>query len=112
MKRTFVYWGEHFEQFIFRIEPEVREKVFWILGIIETSPKIPGKFFKHIAGANGLFEIRIEWESNAFRIFCFFEPNNIIVLCNGFVKKTQKTPTKELLKALKIMKEYYDEKEK
>ncbi|MFM7671809.1 MAG: type II toxin-antitoxin system RelE/ParE family toxin [Bacteroidota bacterium] len=72
MKRTFVYWEDDFEMFVFEIEPDVREKIFWILGIIETSPMIPGKFFKQIVGVKGLYEIRIEWESNAFRIFCFF----------------------------------------
>ncbi|MEY5034814.1 MAG: hypothetical protein RL447_1192 [Bacteroidota bacterium] len=112
MSRTFVYWGDYFELFMESVEPDVREKVFWILRIIQTSPRIPQKFFKHISGTKGLYEIRIEWESNTFRIFCFFEPNNTVVLCNGFVKKTQKTPIREISKALNIMKEYYEEKAK
>ena len=70
------------------------------------------KGHKRPSGTNGLYEIRIEWESNTFRIFCFFEPNNTVVLCSGFVKKTQKTPVREISKALNIMKGYYEEKAK
>ncbi len=61
---------------------------------------------------DGLYEIRVQSGSNIFRIFCFFDKNNLIVIENGFQKKTQKTPPNEIERALKIKKEYYEEKQK
>ena len=83
-----------------------------MLKSLASLPKIPSKFFKHIEGANGLFELRIYWEGEAYRIFCFFDKGNKIILCNGFIKKDQKTLKQEILKAIKIKEEYRYESEK
>ena len=77
---------------------------------IETIESI--KYLKHIEGTKGLYEIRIEVNSNIYRIFCFFYEGNIIVLGNAFQKKTDKTPKSEITKALKIMEEYKNENDK
>ena len=69
---------------------------------------MPTKFIKHIR--EGLHELRMEYESNIFRVFFIFEGNNIVVLFNGFQKKTQKIPQREINQALKIKKEYYAQK--
>lgn len=61
-------------------------------------------------GANGLFEVRVQLGNNIFRIFCFFDGNKLVVLLTGFQKKTQKTPTEEKDRAVKLMNEYYNEK--
>jgi phage-related protein len=71
----------------------------------------PGKIFKHITGIKGLYEIRVEVGSNIYRIFSFFDKGNLVVLENAFQKKTQKTPKQELERAIKIMEEYFNEKE-
>ena len=84
----------------------------WMLKSLVSLPKIPSKFFKKIEGVNGLFELRISWDGKAYRIFCFFEKGNKIILCNGFIKKAQKTPKQEILKAIKIKEEYKYENEK
>lgn len=63
-----------------------------------------------MTGTEGLFEVRVELGSNIFRIFAFFDKGNLIVLGNGFQKKTQKTPKQEIEKAIKIKKEYENEK--
>ena len=42
--------------------------------------------------------------------FCFFDEGKLVVLANGFVKKTQRTPKQEIEKALKIKGEYYEDK--
>lgn len=73
---------------------------------------MPKKYFDHMSGTKGLYEIRVEVGSNIFRIFSFFDKGNLVVLGNGFQKKTQKTPKQEIEKALKIMKEYKNEKDK
>ena len=78
--------------------------------MIEDLQKIPENYLKHIENTNGLYEIRIQQPNNIFRIFCFFDKGKLIVLANGFQKKTQKTPKKEIEKALKIMEEYRNEK--
>ena len=73
---------------------------------------IPEKYFKHVEGTKGLYEIRVEVGGNIYRIFSFFDKGNIIVLGNGFQKKTQKTPKQEIEKALKIMEDYQNENQK
>ncbi|WP_260393286.1 type II toxin-antitoxin system RelE/ParE family toxin [Riemerella anatipestifer] len=78
--------------------------------VIETVEKIPTEYFKHMEGTDGLYEIRVQFGNDIFRIFCFFDEGKLIVLTNGFQKKTQKTPKKEIEKALKIKKEYENEK--
>ena len=60
----------------------------------------------------GLFEARIKLGSNIWRVFCFFDKGKLVILLNGFTKKTQKTPKKEIDKAVRLMKEYYEEKNK
>ena len=63
-------------------------------------------------GTNGLYEARIQLASNIWRVFCFFDNGSLVILLNGFQKKTQKTPKNELEKALRLMNEYYQEKNK
>ena len=58
----------------------------------------------------GLYEIRVQQGSDIFRIFCFFDQGKLIILANGFQKKTQKTPKNEIEFALKIKKEYENER--
>ncbi len=67
---------------------------------------ISKKFVKYIK--DGLFELRTEWEGNIYRVFFIFDGDKIVVLFNGFQKKTKKTPTSEIDKALMIKKDYYD----
>ena len=83
-----------------------------MLFTVTVAYRIPSKFFEHITGTDRLYEIRIEFESNIYRIFCCFDKGNIVVLFNGFQKKSQKTPKSEIDKALKIKKEYFKIKDK
>lgn len=79
--------------------------------MIQVAQKVPEKYFKHLTGTKGLYEVRVEVESNIYRIFSFFDKGNVVVLGNGFQKKSQKTPKQEIKLALKIMKEYQLEQE-
>lgn len=72
--------------------------------------RIPSTYLKYMEGTDGLFEIRVQLGNNIFRIFCFFDENKLVVLLSGFQKKTQKTPSKEIKRAEKLMKEYFKEK--
>jgi len=108
--RTILIFKLYFTSFYEDLPEDVQKKIDWTIGLVRDLPRIPEKFFKHIEGTHGLYEIRVQIGSNIFRIFCFFDEGNIVVLGNGFQKKTQKTPKDEIKLALKIMKEYFDEK--
>ena len=76
--------------------------------LLKTQERLPSKFVKPIR--DGLFELRIEWQGNIYRIFFCFNEEKVVVLFNGFQKKSQKTPAKEINKALKLKAEYEERK--
>ena len=107
-KRDLVFFKNYFYEF-FEVQKEnVKEKIDYVLFLITTLERIPKKFFSDIEGQAGLFEIKIEFESNIYRIFCCFDEGRIVVLFNAFQKKTQKTPQKEIEKALRLKREYFE----
>lgn len=109
-KRTIIFYKDYFEEFFIQQREKVKAKIIWTLELIEELERIPETYLKHIENRDGLFEIRIQQGSDIFRIFCFFDEGQLIVLTNGFQKKTQKTPKNEIEKAIKIKKEYESEK--
>ncbi len=111
-KRNLIYFRHYYWEFFNAQKEEVKDKIDYVLFLVTVADRIPGKFFKRITSYEGLFEIRIEFESNIFRIFCCFDEGNLVVLFNGFQKKTQKTPKKEIEKAAKIKDEYFEYKKK
>lgn len=82
----------------------------WTFDLIEDLERVPETYLKHIENTGGLYEIRVQSGSDIFRFFCFFDKGQLVVLINGFQKKTQKTPKKEIELALKIKIEYENEK--
>jgi len=109
VERQVIAYKRYFLDFYESQNAKTQRKIEWILNVIRFSQQVPLKYFKHITGTKGLYEIRVESESNAFRIFSFFDRGNVVVLGNAFLKKSGKTPHVEIVKALKIMKEYQDE---
>ena len=85
-------------------------KIVWTFDLIEDLEKVPETYLKHIENTNGFYEIRVQQSSDIFRIFCFFDEGQLVILANGFQKKTQKTPKQEMEKTLKIKQEYENEK--
>lgn len=110
MVREIITFGPYFDDFLETVSEKVREKIDYIFLLLVVEERISSKFIRHIEGADGLYEIRVQMEGNIYRIFCCFDDGRLVVLFNGFQKKTQKAPTKELTKAKKIMKEYYESK--
>jgi len=108
--RTITLYKFYFTDFYNKQPPKVKDKILWTFKVIEITQYIPIQYFKHIEGTDGLYVMRISKGSDIFRIFCFFDQGKIIVLANGFQKKTQKTPKSEIEKALKIKQEYEAEK--
>ena len=109
--REVVTYKDYFDDFFKKQSRKVQDKIIKILDILETVERVPITYLKYIEGTNGLFEVRVQLGSDIFRIFCCFYGNRLVVLFSGFQKKTQKTPTKEIERALRIMDEYYNEKE-
>lgn len=108
--RTVVFYKDYFEKFFEQQREKVKAKIVWTLKLIETLPVIPETYLKHIENSKGLYEVRVQMGTDIFRIFCFFDEGQLIILVNGFNKKTQKTPASEIQKALLIKNEYENEK--
>ena len=108
MKRTIITFGNYFDDFLKSLSEKEREKVDYGLVLLKTQDRLPVKFVKHIK--EGLYELRTEYNGNIYRVFFIFDEGKIVVSFNGFQKKSQKTPAKEITKALKIKEEYYEYK--
>ena len=104
--RSIFLYKDYFTDFYNEQKQKVKDKIIWTFRIIEFQRKVPEDYLKHMEGTDGLYEIRVSQGSNIFRIFCFFDKGQLVVLANGFQKKTQKTPKSEIEKALKIKKDY------
>lgn len=108
MGRQIIFHGDYFIDFYKELDIKVKEKVKYVLELIKQVDRVPEKFLAPMTGYDGLFEVRIEYQSNIYRIFCCFDEGKLIVLFNGFRKKTQKTPKNEIEKAMKLKKEYFE----
>ena len=110
--REIYYFKNYYLDFFNSLDEDVKLKFNWTLQLIATVNRVPRKFLDHITNTSGLYEVRVEVASNIYRAFCCFDKGNLVVLMNGFQKKTQKTPKNEIELAERIKKEYFDEKGK
>ena len=108
--REVIYFEDYYLDFFNAQKEDVKKKFNWTLQLISTQERIPEKFFKHITGTEGIFEVRVEVGSDILRVFSFSDKGNLVVLVNGFQKKTQKTPKSEIKMAEKLKKEYLETK--
>ena len=104
--RRIITYGGYFEAFIETLSEDVVKKIDYGLALLSRPERAPAKFVEYIE--DGIYELRTEWEGNIYRVFFIFEKGNVVVLFNGFQKKAQKTPRKEINKAKRIKQEYYD----
>lgn len=88
----------------------MKDKIDYVLDLIKYESRVPKKFLKHLSGTDGVYEIRVSTVFSNIRIFCFFDEGRLVILTNCFLKKTQKTPKKELDLAIKLKKEYFNNK--
>ena len=110
--REVIAYKDYFESFLKSQPQKVQDKIFKIIEAIETLERVPSNYLKFLVGTDGLYEARIQLGSNIWRVFCFFDNDKLVILLNGFQKKTQKIPKNEIRKALKLMTEYHDHKGK
>lgn len=109
--RNIKLFKNYYKEFYVAQTQIVRDKINYVLKMVETQRIVPQKFFRIIEGSDGIYEIKIEMESNIYRIFCCMDEGAVVVLFHGFQKKTQKTPQKEIKRAEAIKKEYFKSKE-
>ena len=107
-KRKILTYGGYFEYFMQSLPQKDKEKIQYGLLMLKTIERLSTKYVKHIR--EGLYELRTDYHGNSYRVFFIFDEGNIIVLFNGFQKKTTKTPLSEITKALKIKEDYYADK--
>ena len=108
--RQVIAYKRYFLDFYEDQNDDVQSKIEWTINLLRTLDRVPKKYFDHMTGTKGLYEVRVELGSNIYRIFAFFDKGNVVVLGNGFQKKSQKTPKSEIEKALKIKEEYENER--
>jgi phage-related protein len=107
-----VAYKHYFEEFLIKQPIKVQNKIYKIFEIIEYQQFIPARYLEHIKGTEGLYETKISLGSDIWRVFCFFDEGRLVILLNGFQKKTQKTPKSEISIALRVKEEYLEEKRK
>ncbi len=112
MARKIIFHKNHFIEFYRGQDAKVKSKIQYVFELVKQVERVPEKFLKHLSGTDGLYEIRIEYQSNIYRIFCTFDQGELVVIFNAFHKKTQKTPKAELKKAISLMHEYFEQKRK
>lgn len=110
--RNIYYYKNYYFDFFKTLKPEVKKKFNWTIQLISVIEHVPDRYFKHLAGTTGLFEIRVEVGTDIYRVFSFFDEGKLVVLVNGFQKKSQRIPEKEIEMAEKLKQEYINEKEK
>ena len=110
-KREIKFYKHYFNEFYVAQTDKVRKKIAQTLVWLQTLDRLPVSILKSIEGKKGLFEIRVEFGGDIFRVFCCFDEGSLVILFNGFQKKTQKTPSGEIEKAERLMKEYFESKD-
>lgn len=108
--RQVIAYQSHFEDFLKKQPVKVQDKIYKIIEAIEILERVPSTYLTAITGTKGLYEARIKLGSNIWRVFCFFDKGQLVILLNGFVKKSQKTPVQEIAKAIRLMEKYFSEK--
>ncbi|OFY49951.1 MAG: addiction module toxin RelE [Bacteroidetes bacterium GWF2_41_31] len=108
--RKILFFKNYFQDFFSKQDKKVKAKIVWTFDLIEDLQRVPETYLKHIENTEGLYEVRVQLGSDIFSIFCFFDQGQLVILANGFQKKTQKIPKKEIEMALKIKTEYENKK--
>lgn len=106
--RKIITYGGYFEAFMKTLSAKEQRKVDYVVSLLASQNRLPTKYIKHID--DELYELRVMWENNIYRVFFIFDEGNVVVLFSGFQKKTQKTPQSEIDKAIRIKEAYYADK--
>jgi phage-related protein len=99
------------EEFLDSLSDKQARKVTWVLRLIKTLNPVPKQYFKMLTATEGIWEVRIQFGNDIFRILSFFDGTQLVVLANGFAKKTQKVPQQEIELAQQRRKDYFERKQ-
>ena len=94
------------QDFLDALPGKTAQKVVWVLRLLEDLEMVPATYFKKLAGAEEIWECRIQYESNIYRILCFFDSHSVVILTHGFEKKSMKTPRREIERAETYRRDY------
>lgn len=100
------------QKFLDSLSGKAAQKVTWVLNLIEDLDVVPSTYLKKLVSTEEIWECRIQLGSNAYRIFCFFDGNSVVVLSHGLIKKTKKTPQREIERAEAYKKDYLQRRTK
>lgn len=95
------------EEFLNSLTGQQAQKVTWVLRLIEELDKVPGQYFKQLVNSDDIWEVRVQYGGNIFRLLGFFDGKELLVLTGGFAKKTQKTPQQEIVTAQQRKRDYF-----
>lgn len=84
------------QEFLDSLDRKQAEKVLWVLKLIQELDRVPASYFKKLVSTNGIWEARVTIGGNVFRLLGFMMENSLVILTNGFHKKTQETPRSEI----------------
>ncbi|MEO6833842.1 MAG: type II toxin-antitoxin system RelE/ParE family toxin [Chitinophagaceae bacterium] len=110
--RSLKVYGDDFWEFYYKQTSKAQKRILWTIRVVRDIQFVPETYLKHMEGTEGLYEIRVSSGNNIYRIFCFFDEGQLVILLNGFQKKTQKTPKTEIERAKKLKMQYYEDKQK
>lgn len=100
------------EIFLDSLSGKQAQKVVWVLRLIEELPTVPTQYFKKLVGTDEIWEVRIGFGNDIFRLLGFLDGGQVVILTNGFAKKTQKTPVQEIALAEQRKREYLSRKQR
>lgn len=110
MRRRIIFYQNFFIDFYKDLDSDVKSKFKYVFELIRQVERVPKKFLAPMTGYDGLFEVRVEYKSNIYRVFCCFDQGKLVILFNGFQKKSQKTPKIQIEKAVRLKDEYFKNK--
>jgi phage-related protein len=110
MYRKVIAYRDNFGNFHKNLDIKIQEKIEYVLDLVRFERQVPKKFYKVLENTDGIWEIRIITTFKSIRILCFQDKGDLVVLTNCFVKKTQKTPQKEIKMAERLKNDYLKEK--
>jgi phage-related protein len=100
------------QEFLDSLSGKAAQKVAWVMSLVEDLNVVPSTYFKKLVSTEEIWECRIQLGSNAYRIFCFFDGNSVVVLIHGLIKKTLKTPQREIDQAETYRRDYLQRRTK
>ena len=94
------------KDFLDSLPSKIVQKIVWVLDLAESLERVPGHYFCKLTDTDNIWEFRIKLGSNIYRVLAFMDGQQIVAT-NAFVKKTQKTPIREIERAQNYKRDYF-----